>query len=143
MHPNEIVLRTQMRMIVTIICEYPEQTLWSLIAVMKSENKNRSYRGIEILGKLKVLPVTTLLIIGYKSSNARRDCKNWKSDTPISRRPLEALQLRNYRTTSDRKSHNRTRISCAYSLAMFVGCSTSVKSNGHSAVDYQPKRKET
>jgi hypothetical protein len=56
MHPNEMVLKTQMKMIVTIICEYPEQTLWSLIAVMKSENPNRSFKGHEILGKLKVLP---------------------------------------------------------------------------------------
>ena len=60
MHPNEIVLKTQMRMIVTIICEYPEQTLWSLIAVMKSENRNRSFRGLEILTKLKVLPTGNL-----------------------------------------------------------------------------------
>jgi serine/threonine-protein kinase ATR len=54
MHSNETVLKTLMKIIITIISEYPEQTLWSLIAVIKSNNYNRSWRGQEILQKLRV-----------------------------------------------------------------------------------------
>ncbi len=54
MHLNETVSKTLTKTIVTIISEYPEQTMWSLIAVVKSNNYARSYRGQEILGKLKV-----------------------------------------------------------------------------------------
>jgi serine/threonine-protein kinase ATR len=54
MHVNETVSKTLTKIIVTIISEYPEQTMWSLIAVAKSNNYSRAYRGQEILGKLKV-----------------------------------------------------------------------------------------
>jgi hypothetical protein len=54
MHPNETVLKTLIKMIVTIIGEYPEHTMWSLIAVIKSNNINRAFRGQEILTKLRV-----------------------------------------------------------------------------------------
>ena len=54
MHVNELVVKTLLKIIVTVISEYPEQTMWSLIAVVKSNNYVRSYRGQEILGKLKV-----------------------------------------------------------------------------------------
>lgn len=54
MHTNDLVSKTLTRVIVTIISEYPEQTMWSLIAVMRSNTYNRAYRGQEILGKLKV-----------------------------------------------------------------------------------------
>lgn len=54
MHTNDLVSKTLTRVIVTIISEYPEQTMWSLIAVMKSNTYNRAFRGQEILGKLKV-----------------------------------------------------------------------------------------
>jgi hypothetical protein len=54
MHPNEMVLETLLKIVIKVICEYPEHTMWSLIAVMKSNNYNRSYRGAHIIKALKV-----------------------------------------------------------------------------------------
>jgi len=54
MHPNDLVYKTLIKVIVTIISEYPEQTMWSLIAVVKSSIVNRALRGQEVAAKLKV-----------------------------------------------------------------------------------------
>ena len=54
MHPNDLVYKTLIKIIVTIISEYPEQTMWSLIAVIKSSIVNRALRGQEVAAKLKV-----------------------------------------------------------------------------------------
>jgi len=61
MHTNEAVLKVLIKIIVAILGEYPEQTMWSLIAVIKSNTVNRSYRGQEILAKLRVHPFRVLL----------------------------------------------------------------------------------
>jgi serine/threonine-protein kinase ATR len=73
MHSNELVAKALTRIIVTIISEYPEQTMWSLIAVMRSNNYNRAFRGQEILGKLKVRFSLSLLISKATSRRSRED----------------------------------------------------------------------
>ena len=54
MHPNDLVYKILIKIIVTVISEYPEQTMWSLIAVVKSSIVNRALRGQEVASKLKV-----------------------------------------------------------------------------------------
>lgn len=54
MHPNDAVYKTLLKIITTVISEYPEQTMWSLIAVLKSSIVNRAIRGQEVATKLKV-----------------------------------------------------------------------------------------
>jgi serine/threonine-protein kinase ATR len=73
MHLNDLVAKTLTRIIVTIISEYPEQTMWSLIAVMRSNNLNRAFRGQEILGKLKVCRSLILLMSKATSRRSRED----------------------------------------------------------------------
>jgi serine/threonine-protein kinase ATR len=54
MHPNESVYKTLLKVITIVISEYPEQTMWSLIAVLKSSIVARAVRGQEVAVKLKV-----------------------------------------------------------------------------------------
>lgn len=58
MHPNDLVYKTLLKIIGTVISEYPEQTMWSLIAVIKSSIPHRAIRGQEVAAKLKVTHLT-------------------------------------------------------------------------------------
>ncbi|RPA73622.1 hypothetical protein BJ508DRAFT_216035 [Ascobolus immersus RN42] len=52
-HPHEKVWEQLMSIIVYVVKEYPKVTLWSLMAVCKSTQKDRSKRGKLVLDKLK------------------------------------------------------------------------------------------
>jgi serine/threonine-protein kinase ATR len=65
MHPIDSVYKTLFKVITTVISEYPEQTMWSLIAVVKSSVIARAVRGQEVALRLKVRgSSTTILILG-------------------------------------------------------------------------------
>jgi hypothetical protein len=99
MHSNEIVLKILVKMIIMIVSEYPEQTMWSLIAVVRSSTTNRSFRGQEILSKLKVDSPKSLITEGNDSSPSRGAHEDRTTYGSPCGRTLEALQFRNNRQT--------------------------------------------
>ncbi|KAL7276740.1 serine/threonine-protein kinase M1 [Rhizina undulata] len=53
-HPNFEVYRTLQEIVVKVVCAYPQQALWSLMAVCKSTSRERCERGKQIVDQIKV-----------------------------------------------------------------------------------------
>lgn len=53
-HPNPVVSQNLEVIIVKVVSAHPQQALWSLMAVTKSTQKERSSRGLKIMGQFQV-----------------------------------------------------------------------------------------
>ncbi|KKY18324.1 putative phosphatidylinositol 3and 4-kinase [Phaeomoniella chlamydospora] len=51
-HPNTAVYNNMVALIVRVVRAYPQQAMWTVLAVVKSSNKERAGRGLSILGKI-------------------------------------------------------------------------------------------
>ncbi|KAI5778912.1 hypothetical protein EDC01DRAFT_672633 [Geopyxis carbonaria] len=52
-HPHEEVYPRMQMMIVKVLRQYPQQALWSVMAVIKSTNRDRASRGQRVMAQLK------------------------------------------------------------------------------------------
>jgi hypothetical protein len=136
MHVNEMVSKTLTKIIVTIVSEYPEETMWSLIGVVKSNNVARAYKGQEVLGKLKVLFFKWLVanFEGRFPSHSRGSCPNWTTDHAFSRCYAQIMQLRNHRETSYRESKQWSGFSHTVGSSVSYSRASSIKSHGYPSV---------
>jgi serine/threonine-protein kinase ATR len=53
-HPNKTVYEVLSAIILKVAAKYPQQALWSLLAVPKATAPDRAARGTQVLHKLKV-----------------------------------------------------------------------------------------
>jgi serine/threonine-protein kinase ATR len=57
-HPNPAVYSTIADLVVTILCEYPQQGLWYFTPVVHGKSAEREKRGADILARVQqVCPV--------------------------------------------------------------------------------------
>ncbi|KAF2086780.1 putative phosphatidylinositol 3 and 4-kinase [Saccharata proteae CBS 121410] len=68
-HPNQQIYDLLSRLIVKVASTYPHQSLWSLLAVVKSTSPDRSSRGVALLAKLRV-NLKTLISQAQRLSDA-------------------------------------------------------------------------
>jgi hypothetical protein len=61
-HPHKEVYAKIQNIIVKVVVAYPQQSMWSLMAVTKSTSRDRSERGKKVLTQLKVFPVLELCL---------------------------------------------------------------------------------
>ena len=51
-HPNQAVYNILVSMVVKVVKAFPQQALWPLLAVVKSQSKDRATRGLTIISKI-------------------------------------------------------------------------------------------
>ena len=51
-HPNQAVYNILVAMVVKVVRAFPQQALWPLLAVVKSQSKDRATRGLNIISKV-------------------------------------------------------------------------------------------
>ncbi|KAF2178853.1 hypothetical protein K469DRAFT_598368 [Zopfia rhizophila CBS 207.26] len=77
-HPNQSVWEVLQTIIVKVASQYPQQALWSLLAVPRATQKDRKLRGSEVLKRLRehtkrknsALDLNTLIVHGQKLTEA-------------------------------------------------------------------------
>lgn len=82
-HPNKGVWDALQAIIIRVASFYPQQSLWSLLAVLHSSQDDRRSRGTLVLQKLRV------------SHQAGMECESANKDQEVSKRKGSSLDLKN------------------------------------------------
>lgn len=71
-HPHHSAYDMLSRIILKVAQAHPQQSLWSLLAVVKSTNPDRCSRGLSILGRLKVCISFNIQVASKYSQSCRK-----------------------------------------------------------------------
>lgn len=65
-HPHKDVFEQLMSIITKVLSAYPQQAIWSLVAVLNSTHKERANRGQQVVRKLQAVCTVVLVVIEHQ-----------------------------------------------------------------------------